>query len=946
MRKALLATYIFLIGLFISFSSFSQKWVEINPPVNLFNNTIFCTATDSGGVVYAGGNFTNSEGSHFVAVWNGNTWSELGEGVAALHANGYILSLTTRNGSLYAAGIFLNAAGYQYVARWNGRAWEEVGTGANALNANNIIYSLTTDKTGNLYAAGRFTNASGKCYVAKWDGTTWSETGTGTSALSANADIFTLATDSSGNVYAGGYFTNAAGKKYVAKWNGAGWSETGSGSASINANDDIKCLATDGKGNVYAGGGFRDDSNHHYIARWDGTTWSSIGLLYNYITPATIAIQKTGELYTAGYSPYSYGTVAKWDGLSWQEVNTPQGALVANGNILTLTSDAFGRIIAGGAFTNKSGHRFVARWDGKTWNEPGKEGDPLNSQISFYRDRILTDTSGHICLSKSLQYWNGKGWIDIRPDNADTHLFAGDLSNGDGVAMDKQGNVYLKGSYSTLTTSYACILKWNKTDWSILEESPNALHATSISDIQTDGQGNVYASGSFTDATSFLHGLAKWDGKKWNLLPNSGAGSGDIFLGNEGNIYSFNTFTSNGYTVSVYDGNGWHQVQNGNSALYVPGANLFYSFAMDNNHNLYVGGDLEEKGGKHYIAKWNGIAWDEFGVTDEKLGYLLAIDSLNNVYTTGRPGSGTQEVKKWNGASWVSVGESVSGSGIVPNGNVLAIDAKGNLYSDASDQTRSDAGNFIAKYATATQPAPHIISFDPTAGSLGTAVTIRCIRLGSIIAVSFGDIPASSFSIQNDSTLTAIVGSGATGSVKIISSSGSDSLGTFTYSCDSVKQPMPVITLTTDSLLVSSPANYYQWYLNNKKLPNEIYGAKEPDEPGLYRVETSFNNLCWTSSLDYPVLVNHRALTDTLRMSTYPNPSSGSFTVDVTLPQTSTVLAYVEVYDISGHAVTQTQKLIFFGSEIKIPVTLTSKGTFIVKVFVNGDSRQQTILIM
>jgi hypothetical protein len=81
-------------------------------------------------------------------------------------------------------------------------------------------------------------------------------------------------------------------------------------------------------------------------------------------------------------------------------------------------------------------------------------------------------------------------------------------------------------------------------------------------------------------------------------------------------------------------------------------------------------------------------------------------------------------------------------------------------------------------------------------------------------------------------------------------------------------------------------------------------------------------------------------------MYVYPNPSTGQFTVDVKLPQTTTVQTYVSIYDVNGIQILQTNKLIFFGNEIKIPVTINTKGTFFVKVYVNGDSREQTVLIL
>jgi len=145
---------------------------------------------------------------------------------------------------------------------------------------------------------------------------------------------------------------------------------------------------------------------------------------------------------------------------------------------------------------------------------------------------------------------------------------------------------------------------------------------------------------------------------------------------------------------------------------------------------------------------------------------------------------------------------------------------------------------------------------------------------------------------------------------------------------------------------LSTTANYYQWYFNNTELENTSSASIKVSKTGFYRVETSPNSVCWSSSPDYPIIVSVSPLVDTLKMRIYPNPSSGQFTVDVKLPQTTTVKTYVSVYDATGIQILQTNKLIFFGNEIKIPVIINTKGTFFVKVYVNGDSREQTVLIL
>lgn len=966
MRKYVLPISLLPAFLVISLFGFAQKWVELNPPLNPFNHTIRTTALGAGDTLYAAGEFTNSSNAYFVARWDGSAWSELGQGTSPLKANGMILSVVYRGGFVYAAGFFSDSAGNHYVARWNGVQWEELGTGANALNANNIIYSLAFDPKGNLYAAGRFTDSAGSRYVAKWNGTAWSEVGSGVSALKANADIFTVATDTSGNLYAGGYFTNASGKEYVAKWNGSAWSELGSGTGSLNANEDIKCIATDLQGNVYAGGGFHDDSNHYYLAKWNGTKWSSLGLLYYDMTIATIAVRSANEIYAAGYSPVTISHIAKWNGTTWSEVMTSQNALVANGDILTLEVSSKDELFAGGAFTNKSGHSYVAQWNGTGWKDVGSVGDPFYTTQPIYQ--ILGDSVGNLYVSGNfsnsvgrtyIEHLDGKSWHQLGfPDTAHLFLYIGIGGiEGGSMGVDKKGILYVTGRHQiTVDSGYDCILKWDGLQWSVLEDFPNSLKTFNnngvygLGEIAIDSKGNIYVSGGFTDPAYGSCSLAKWNGTTWTRLPGSNAGISNYCIATNGIIYAYGDFTDSVGRVCIDSYNpadqfGWQEVKSGNSKLSAAGYNVFTAIGADSNNNVYVNGNFNDAAGNRYVAKWDGKSWSEVGVTNS-LGTALIIDRNNSLYTSsGVNYSGGSGIQKWNGTAWIDLGAPINANGVHTNGSVLATDGASNIYTDALSPL-SGAGYCIAKYTTNTQPPPKLSSFTPQKGSVGTTVTIKGNHLTNTAAVRFGGVEATSFAVLNDSTLTAAVAYGSTGSVWVGTPDGSDSLTTFTYTCDSVTGTVPIVTKWEDTVLVSTYASYYEWYYNNQQLQNENSNHLKIRGAGFYHVATSEDKFCWTSSLDYPVLVNPNPLSDSLKVSTYPNPSNGTFTVDVQLAQTTTVLAYVAVYDINGTQVLQTQKLIFYGNDIKIPVTISSKGTFVVKVFINGDSRQQTVMIL
>jgi len=86
---------------------------------------------------------------------------------------------------------------------------------------------------------------------------------------------------------------------------------------------------------------------------------------------------------------------------------------------------------------------------------------------------------------------------------------------------------------------------------------------------------------------------------------------------------------------------------------------------------------------------------------------------------------------------------------------------------------------------TATLPGyislPTITSFNPTQGTEGTVLTITGTSLTDITGVTVGGVPVISFTILSSTTIRAIVGPGATGSVTVTKPGGSSTLGGFTW---------------------------------------------------------------------------------------------------------------------------------------------------------------------
>ncbi|HUS02907.1 MAG TPA: T9SS type A sorting domain-containing protein [Chitinophagaceae bacterium] len=202
-------------------------------------------------------------------------------------------------------------------------------------------------------------------------------------------------------------------------------------------------------------------------------------------------------------------------------------------------------------------------------------------------------------------------------------------------------------------------------------------------------------------------------------------------------------------------------------------------------------------------------------------------------------------------------------------------------------------------------------------------------------------LPAGWTGSSATTTITVTTGSsGGTISVKANNACGNSSAQILNVSINQA----PTITSQGDTVLISAPASFYQWYYNNIVLVGETSRSLKIKKVGFYRVETSPDKSCWTASQDFPILVTTQALADTAGVTIYPNPAVGLFNVYVKLQRATSVVIYVTVLNGAGVPILQTNKLIFFGTEAKIPLTLTP-GFYYIKVSVNGDVKTLPVIV-
>ncbi len=407
------------------------------------NGTINGIAVDSNGNIYVGGTFTELDTLPLsrVAMWNGTAWQALGD-ISALTSNGVDNNVNAvvvdSNDNVYVGGLFVQArnnAGSTVptsrVAMWNGTTWSALGdpTTVNDNGVNNAVQALALESNNNLLVGGNFTeartNASTKPLTsrfARWNGTMWSAFGDGT-VLNNNGvgnPVSAIAVGTNGDIFIGGNFTQARNgpgstvpTARVARWNGSVWSALGDGS-SVSSNG-------------LAGGGV----NSIVVA--------SNGDVFIGFASSNLSVR------TNGSTSVPASRVARWNGSAWFALGDPTSA-TTNGVDFDVAKMAMigSNLFVGGRFTQarNSGASTVptagiAMWNGSTWTAlgdgsalgnngigPNNPTPPLGSAItglgvngttllvggSFNEAR--TD-SMNILETENLAAWTGTTWIGV-----------------------------------------------------------------------------------------------------------------------------------------------------------------------------------------------------------------------------------------------------------------------------------------------------------------------------------------------------------------------------------------------------------------------------------------------------------------------------------------------------------------------------------------------------
>ncbi len=359
----------------------------------------------------------------------------------------------------------------------------------------------------------------------------------------------------------------------------------------------------------------------------------------------------------------------------------------------------------------------------------------------------------------------------------ETELLVG--TNPYGIAirdLDKDGKAELvvstEGSSSSLY-----VIKNNSTPGSFSFGSPLSYASLAgaftlaIGDLDGDGNPDIAATGSYTSGILILRNISTTGNLLFDLPKGFEAGNytvdvsiRDLDGDSKPELIAVNRF---GNSVSVLKNRSTNGIIDFATHLDYPVGDAPLIAAV---------ADLDGDGRPDIITA--NSSSDKISILRNMIG-----DSAAPIIDTFYPNNAirgtklTIRGKHFTGANAVQFGGVSATSFVVDSATgitaIVGRGASGNVTVTTNLGTATDTG-FIFK-------GPLIYQYTPSHGIAGDTIRIGGKNLAGVSSVSFGTVTAASFSIQSDSVIAAVLGTGASGDVSVTSSNGNDSLQGFAY---------------------------------------------------------------------------------------------------------------------------------------------------------------------
>ncbi|MBF0523674.1 MAG: chitobiase/beta-hexosaminidase C-terminal domain-containing protein [Deltaproteobacteria bacterium] len=487
------------------------------------------------------------------------------------------------------------------------------------------------------------------------------------------------------------------------------------------------------------------------ILHYNGTAWSAMSSgTTSYLEG--VWGSSSSDVFAVGSAGGNSGTILHYDGTAW--------STMSDGTTKTLT----------GVWGSSSSDVFAAGPLGTIMHYDGAAWSAMPSGTTNYLVGVWGSSSSDVFavgFGGTIMHYDGTAWSAMSSGTTEDFYRIWGSSGNDVFAVGHGGT----------------ILHYNGTAWSAMSSGTTkrliGVRGSSGSDVFAVGTGGTILhyngtawSAMSSGTTSFIWGIwgnfavgeggtiLHYNGTAWSAMSSGTTSALSGVWGSSGS----DVFAVGDYgTILHYNGTAWSAMSSGATSEFtdVWGSSGSSVFAVD-----LVG----------TIMRYNGTAWS--AMSSGTTGNLFGVwgSSGSDVFAVGYAVGGVGMIRHYNGTAW-----SAMSSG-------TATPLRGVWGSSSSDVFAVGDNGTILHY---TGSSPSIISFNPTSGGSGTAVTITGTHFSGTTAVSFGGTAAQSpITVNSDSQITAVVGTGATGPIQITTPQGSCSSSTnFTYIFGTVATP-------------------------------------------------------------------------------------------------------------------------------------------------------------
>ncbi|HEX9514402.1 MAG TPA: FG-GAP-like repeat-containing protein [Puia sp.] len=349
--------------------------------------------------------------------------------------------------------------------------------------------------------------------------------------------------------------------------------------------------------------------------------------------------------------------------------------------------------------------------------------------------------------------------------------------------------------------------------WSIISTSLSSYYNY----VQALDVNNVFAGTTYYNATSKLQKTTN-GGSSWQTVtlpaPTNNAKLTAVYFLNASAGWILMVDNGTGYFYKTTDGGSSWILLNNVQANPFPAAKMKFidnntGFAVNGQNTVYKtsnGGTVWEPLQRDNNLTYSGLSTNDIQLMGSNLVWagwarLKMLELSTNaggtplpksylyIDTTGLGATGNVNLTNYSATGysykWFLNGVQIStayNSSYVHNPNRL----KDTVTLVVSNGTNNDTATSYAYFNPPALPVPPptITSFSPSSGSTGDVITITGTNFyvnGTVPTVTIGGVPVSTVYVYSSTLLNVIVGAGASGNIKVTTSGGSATVGTFTY---------------------------------------------------------------------------------------------------------------------------------------------------------------------